>query len=338
MKNERCLGMATPVVIQAHKLTKYYGKNRGIENLNLDIRKGEIFGFLGPNGAGKTTTIRLLLDLIHATSGEAKILGHGIKTDSELIRERIAYLPGELGIFKDWTASRTLAYLFKLYERPVNWEKVEELARVLNLDLNKKTRELSRGNKQKIGIISVLAPDVDLLILDEPTSGLDPLMNNEFYRLLKEKQAASGCTVFLSSHQLEEVEKIADRVGIIRQGTLVEVAAVAQLKQLALKHVELSLTSSSEAKALEDKFPKQFAKKLTVEGSRVKLLVQREQLSFFLTQLNGVSFNDISIRDSTLEDIFLEYYGTEANRKPVTSEKKNEGISAKKQKKRGWFN
>jgi ABC-2 type transport system ATP-binding protein len=205
MKSDR--GMNTSTAIQTRNLTKYYGKNRGIENLTLTVKIGETFGFLGPNGAGKTTTIRLLLDLIRPSSGEATILGHKITTDSEVIRERIAYLPGELGIFKDWTASRTLSYLFKLYDRPVNWEKVEYLAQTLNLNLHKKTRELSRGNKQKIGIISVLAPDKELLILDEPTSGLDPLVNNEFYKILLEKQKASGCTVFLSSHQLEEVEK-----------------------------------------------------------------------------------------------------------------------------------
>jgi ABC-2 type transport system ATP-binding protein len=316
------------IIIQTRKLTKYYGKNRGIENLNLDVQKGEIFGFLGPNGAGKTTTIRLLLDLIHSTSGEATILGHNVRTESEMIRERVAYLPGELGIYKDWTARRTLAYLFRLYDSPVNWEKVEELSRVLNLDLRKKTRELSRGNKQKIGIISMLAPDVELLILDEPTSGLDPLINNEFYRLLTEKQVASGCTVFLSSHQLEEVEKVAHRVGIIRQGTLVEVAAVTQLKQLALKHIELSLTSPSDVKALADKLPKKFVKNLTVEGSRVRFLTKREELALLLTQLNAISFSDINIRDSTLEDIFLEYYGTETNRKPVNSKKKNESTPA----------
>ena len=316
--------MPAPTVIKTRKLTKYYGKNRGIENVNLEVRKGEIFGFLGPNGAGKTTTIRLLLDLIHATSGEATVLGHDVRTESEVIREQVAYLPGELGLFKDWSAERTLSYIFKLYNRSINWGKVEELARVLNLDLNKKTRELSRGNKQKIGIISVLIPDVELLILDEPTSGLDPLINNEFYRLLMEKQAASGCTVFLSSHQLEEVEKIANRVGIIRQGTLVEVAAVAQLKQLALKHVELSLASLSEAKALADKLPQKLVKSLRVEGSRAWFLTKREELSLLLPQLNDVSFNDLNIRDPTLEDIFLEYYGTETNTKRVYSEKNNE--------------
>lgn len=320
--------MNPSIIIQTRKLTKYYGKNRGVENLNLDVRKGEVFGFLGPNGAGKTTTIRLLLDLIHATSGEATILGHNVRTESEMIRERVAYLPGELGIFKDWTVSRTLSYLFKLYDRPVSWEKVENLARVLNLDLRKKTRELSRGNKQKIGIISVLAPDVELLILDEPTSGLDPLVNNEFYRLLTEKQVASGCTVFLSSHQLEEVEKIAHRVGIIRQGTLVEVATVTQLKQLALKHVELSFTSPSDAKALADKLPKKFVKNLTVEGSSARFLIKREELALMLPKLNDFSFSDMNIRDSTLEDIFLEYYGTETNRKPVNSKKKNESTPA----------
>jgi len=320
--------MTTATIIQTRNLTKYYGKNRGIKNLNLDVRKGEVFGFLGPNGAGKTTTIRLLLNLIHATSGEITILGHNVRTESELILERAAYLPGELGIFKDWTAIRTLSYLFKLYDRPVNWEKVEELARTLNLDLRKKTRELSRGNKQKIGIISVLAPDVELLILDEPTSGLDPLVNNEFYKLLIEKQAASGCTVFLSSHQLEEVEKIAHRVGIIRQGTLVEVATVTQLKQLALKHVELSFTSPSDAKTFADKLPKKLVKNLASDGSSTRFLIKREELALMLPQLNAVSFSDMNIRDSTLEDIFLEYYGTEANGKPPSNRKKNENDSA----------
>jgi ABC-2 type transport system ATP-binding protein len=183
----------------------------------------------------------------------------------------------------------------------------------------------------------VLAPDVELLILDEPTSGLDPLINNEFYRLLKEKQAVSGCTVFLSSHQLEEVEKVAHRVGIIRQGTLVEVATVSQLKQLALKHVELSLTSPSEAKVLEDKLPKQLAKNFTVEGSRAKFLAKRGELALFLPQLKDVSFSDINIRDSNLEDIFLEYYDTEVNRKPVITEKKNKGTLNQETQKRGWF-
>jgi len=329
--------MATPTVIQTCNLTKYYGKNRGIENLNLDVRKGEIFGFLGPNGAGKTTTIRLLLDLIRATSGDATILGHNVQTESEMIRERVAYLPGELGIFKDWTASRTLSYLLKLYDRPVNWEKVEELAQILNLDLRKKTRELSRGNKQKIGIISVLAPDVELLILDEPTSGLDPLVNNEFYRLLTEKQVASGCTVFLSSHQLEEVEKIAHRVGIIRQGTLVEVAAVTQLKQLALKHVEMLLSSPSDAKAVAEKLPKKAVRNFTVEGSYARFLVKREELTLLLPQLKDVSFRDINIRDSTLEDIFLEYYGTEANGKQVNNKKKSGSTFESRKSKRKRF-
>ncbi len=335
MKSDR--EMNTSTVIQTRNLTKYYGKNRGIENLNLQVRKGEIFGFLGPNGAGKTTTIRLLLDLIHAKSGEATILGHNVRTESELIRERVAYLPGELGIFKDWTASRTLSYLFKLYDRSVNWEKVEELARSLNLDLHKKTRELSRGNKQKIGIISVLAPDVELLILDEPTSGLDPLVNNEFYKLLLAKQVASGCTVFLSSHQLEEIEKIAHRVGIIRQGSLVEVAAVTQLKQLALKHVELSFTASSDAKTFVGKLPKKLVKNLAVEGSRARFLSKREELPLLLPQLADTSFSDFNIRDSTLEDIFLEYYGATTNEKQANIERKTKTSLRQEKQKGRWF-
>jgi ABC-2 type transport system ATP-binding protein len=314
--------MTTTIAIQTRNLTKYYGKNPGIKNLNLTVHKGEIFGFLGLNGAGKTTTIRLLLDLIRASSGEATILDHNVKTDSEQIRERIAYLPGELGVFKDWTASRTLSYLFKLYDRNVNWEKVEHLAHTLNLDLHKKTRELSRGNKQKIGIISVLAPDVELLVLDEPTSGLDPLVNNEFYKLLLEKQKDLGCTVFLSSHQLEEVEKIAHRVGIIRQGTLIEVATVNQLKQLALKHVELRFTSPSNAKNFADKLPKNLVKNWTVDGTRGRFLAKREELARFLPQLSEGAFIDLNIRDSTLEDIFLEYYGAASNAKQANKPRK----------------
>ena len=327
--------MNTQIAIQTRNLTKHYGKNIGIKNLNLTVHKGEIFGFLGPNGAGKTTTIRLLLDLIRATSGEATILGHNIKTDSEFIRERIAYLPGELGVFKDWTASRTLSYLFKLYDRTVNWEKAEHLARTLNLDLHKKTRELSRGNKQKIGIISVLAPDAELLVLDEPTSGLDPLVNNEFYKLLLEKQKTSGCTVFLSSHQLEEVEKIAHRVGIIRQGTLVEVATVNQLKQLALKHIELTFTSPSNAKNFADKLPKNLVKNWTVDGARGRFLSKREDLALLMPQLSEVSFTDMNIRDSTLEDIFLEYYGAASNGKQANTPKK--GFCRYGEKKGRWF-
>jgi ABC-2 type transport system ATP-binding protein len=182
-------------IIKTTDLSKNYGKSIGIKNLNLQVNRGEIFGFLGPNGAGKTTTIRLLLDLIHPTSGKATIFGLDTKQDSQKIHSHIIYLPGELGFPKNWSAQRTIKYMFKLYDHQINWKDAKELASHLNLDLEKKVHELSKGNKQKIGIILTLVPNVDLLILDEPTSGLDPLIKNEFYKLLAEKQAKSNFSV-----------------------------------------------------------------------------------------------------------------------------------------------
>jgi len=314
--------MIETTIIQTCGLTKYYGKHRGIENLNLEVQKGEIFGFLGPNGAGKTTTIRLLLDLIRPTSGEATVFGCDVQKGSEKIRDRVAYLPGELGFYRDWTGHRTLKYMFKLYNRVVKWAVVEELAQVLKLDLDKKTRELSMGNKQKIGIILALVPDVDLLILDEPTSGLDPLIKNEFYRLLTEKQADSGCTVFLSSHQLQEVEKVAHRVGIIRQGSLVEVATLAQLKRLALKRVELLFASSADGRVVATKLPRKLAKHFTLEDSHASLLCNREDLIVVLSLLQEIPFSDLNIRNPTLEDIFLKYYDVELDGNRLNGEKK----------------
>jgi len=292
--------------IKTTNLTKHYGKHIGIQNLNLQVNQGEIFGFLGPNGAGKTTTIRTLLDLIRPTSGKATIFGYDTQQETQKIHNQTAYLPGELGFPKNWTAQRTIRYMFKLYNRVIKWSAVKQLASHLNLDMDKKVHELSKGNKQKIGIILTLVPDVDLLILDEPTSGLDPLIKNEFYRLLAEKQAQSNCTVFLSSHQLEEVEKVAHRVGIINKGTLIEVSTLSELKKLAFKHVEIQLSSSADAK-----LPAQLTKtvkNVSIQDSKLSFVCSRSDLDAVLSWLQTVDFSDVNVRNSTLEDIFLEYY------------------------------
>ena len=299
--------MNTQNVIKTTALTKYYGKDIGIKNLNLQVNQGEIFGFLGPNGAGKTTTIRILLDMIRPTSGNASIFGYDAHVDSQKIHNQIAYLPGEMGFPKNWTARRIIRYMFKLYDQPIKWSTVEELVQHLNLDAEKKVHELSKGNKQKIGIILTLVPDVNLLILDEPTSGLDPLIKNEFYKLLSEKHAESNCTVFLSSHQLEEVEKVAHRVGIINRGSLIEVSTLSQLKSLAFKHVEIQLDSPEQAKKLPTKLTKT-VKNLSVHNSCLTFLSSRKNLDSVLSWLHTISYKDVNIRNSTLEDIFLEYY------------------------------
>jgi ABC-2 type transport system ATP-binding protein len=306
--------MQTPV-IQTENLTKYYGKNIGIKNLNLKVNSGEIFGFLGPNGAGKTTTIRLFLDLIRPTSGKATIFGYDTQKEIEKIHNKIAYIPGELEFNKNWTGHRTIKHMFSLYNQSSKWSIVTELAEILKLNLEKKVKELSKGNKQKIGIILALAPDVELLILDEPTSGLDPLIKNKFYKLLREKQAKSNCSVFLSSHLLHEVEKVAHRVAIINQGLLVEVATLGQLQRLAMKNIVISFSNPQEAKKNQQKLPKELAKKPTVKDGTLSLLSNRENLKNILSWLKTTSFKDLDIRNPTLEDLFLDYYKIEPREK-----------------------
>ncbi len=301
------------VVIRCQDLTKYYGESRGIENLNLEVFKGEVFGFLGPNGSGKTTTIRTLLGLIHKTSGEASVFGFDPDRESLEIRKRVAYLPGELGEFEDKTGNRILKFLFGLYDTKINWSRVEELATVLNIDLNRKMNNLSKGNKQKIGVILALAPDVDLLILDEPTSGLDPLVTTDVYKLLAEKQAESGCTVLLSSHMLTEVEKVADRVGIIRNGSIVEVATLQKLKLLSLKRVDLLFDAPVDEATLRSKIPAEIVVELSINDSHAHLLVSRENIRTLLKSLGDVQCTNIDITSPDLEEIFLKYYNSDSD-------------------------
>jgi len=292
-------------IIQTKNLTKYYGKNLGIEKVNLQIQSQEIFGFLGPNGAGKTTTIRILLDLIRPTSGTATIFGLDAQKQPQKIRNKIAYIPGELEFNKNWTSQRTITHMLNLYNCTTKETIIQELAQILKLDLTKKVKELSKGNKQKIGLILALAPKVELLILDEPTSGLDPLIKNEFYKLLTEKQTQTNCTIFLSSHILSEVEKVATRVAIINKGSIIQVATLSQLQQLALKNIEIEYSTKQEAKKSQNKLPKEIAKNLTQQNNTLNLLCGREDLNLILEWLQNTNFKDLNIRNPTLEDIFL---------------------------------
>jgi len=295
-------------IIECKNLSKFYGKHRGIENLNLEVKKGEIFGFLGPNGAGKTTAIRVLLGFLHKTSGEGSVFGMDISKDSIPIRKKVAYLPGELGLYVGMTGRQNLKYLLSLYDVDVEWEKVEKLAKRLNFDMDKKVKELSKGNKQKIGNILVLAPDVDLYILDEPTSGLDPLMQMEFYKILRERQQETGATVFLSSHLLPEVEKVADRVGLIRNGKLVEVSTIADLKKLAFKNVSIS---TADPERIVSQLPKSLIQNLTTAESNLSFVCSTSNLPKILETLSTAQFDDLNITSPALEDIFMKYYDTE---------------------------
>ncbi len=213
--------------IETDRLTKSYGGARGIEDVTLKVEPGEVFGFLGPNGAGKTTTIRTLLDLLHPSRGSARIFGLDSRRDSVAIRARLGNLPGDFGFGKGSNGRQALALLARL--RGVeDLTHAEELARRFRADLERPLGQLSRGNRQKVGLILAVFHQPELLILDEPTSGLDPLMQEEFLSLVREERER-GCAVFLSSHELDEVERVCDRVGIIRGGRLIAVERVDDL-------------------------------------------------------------------------------------------------------------
>ncbi len=224
-------------VITTEKLTKWYGPHRGIVDVDLEIAQGEIFGFLGPNGAGKTTTIRVLLDLIRATSGHALLFGIDSSVDPVAIHRRIGYLPGEFALYDRLTGGQTLEYFANL-RGGVDPAYQRSLIERFDLDASRRFREYSKGNKQKVGLVIALQHKPELLILDEPTSGLDPLVQQTFFETMREA-VKDGATVFLSSHVLSEVEKSCDRVAIIREGSLVKVDSVDGLRDLAHHQVEL---------------------------------------------------------------------------------------------------
>ncbi len=301
-------------VIKTKALTKYYGKSRGIENLTFEVKKGEIFGLLGPNGAGKTTTIRVLLDLIRRTSGEAQVFGLDVKQHSTEIRRRTAYLPGVLGFYKEKTVRKNLKFLLSMYDKPVPNRRIEELAERLDLSLDRKVKELSKGNKQKVGIVLTFAPESELLIVDEPTSGLDPFITTEYYKILAEQQKEAGTTVLLSSHLLGEVEKVAHRVGIIREGTIVESDSVQHLKKIALKKIKIEFPTELELQKFNSKIPTGIINNVRTSGTSVSLTVSRENLTEILGVLGQVGkISDLHVESPDLEDIFMKYYETSSS-------------------------
>ncbi len=230
--------------IETERLTKFYGSHRGIEEISIAVEPGEIFGFLGPNGAGKTTTIRTLLDLLHPTSGSARIFGLDSRRDSVAIRRRVGNLPGDFGYGKHATGREAVSLLAQL--RGVSGlGRAVALAERFHADLERPLGQLSRGNRQKIGLILAVFHRPELLILDEPTSGLDPLMQEEFLALVREERER-GCAVFLSSHELDEVQRVCDRVGIIRNGRLVAVERVSDLLEKTPRRVSIQLADPRE--------------------------------------------------------------------------------------------
>ncbi len=289
-------------VIKTSSLTKYYGKAKGIDGLDLEVVEGEIFGFLGPNGAGKTTTIRLLLNLIQPSRGYAQVLGLDTRRDSLEIRRHLGYIPGDVVLYDGMTGNEFLR-LMGSFHRGHNDQRLKELKERLELDLSRQTRAYSKGMKQKLAIIQAFMNDPKLLILDEPTLGLDPLMQRQFYDLLLEEKRR-GKTVFLSSHILPEVERICDRVGIVRNGHLVAIEHVAELKHKRMRRMELILSREMTA----DKLKLEGAEILNINGRQVALKVSGN-IPKLLKQLCQLPIEDMAFPEATLEDTFMEFYG-----------------------------
>jgi ABC-2 type transport system ATP-binding protein len=288
--------------IHTEKLTKDYGAGRGIVDLDLDVNDGEVFGFLGPNGAGKTTTIKLLMGLSHATRGTATMFGLDADRDAVALKRRIGYVPGELPQFGGWRGSEIVAYIAGLRGDIADAD-VESIAKRLDLDLGRKYREYSHGNKQKLALLLAFAPKPALLILDEPTSGLDPLHQQVFYGLVADARAR-GATVFASSHVLSEVEHICDRVGIVRDGHLATVGTLDQLTGIRAHHVRIEFADVPPAERLRSLTG---FEGLAIDGRRVTGLY-RGSFDELLGAIAGSRVATLESREPTLEEVFLSYY------------------------------
>ena len=285
--------------IETTKLTKYYGKARGIVDVDLAVEEGEIFGFIGPNGAGKSTTIRTLLGLIRKTSGDAAVFGMDCEKDKVKILAEVGYLPGEVFYYDKMRAIDLLRYSASFYRKDCT-KRIKELSDALSLDLNKKIEDMSLGNKKKVGIVQGLLHSPKLIILDEPTSGLDPLMQRTFFDLIQ-RENERGATVLFSSHILGEVQRICDRVAIIKEGRIVDLRRIEDLRRNSYKKVSITTESPLEGFSLPG------AAQITQEGGQTSFLYSGEVNALF-AKLASLPLVNADVSEPELEEIFLHYY------------------------------
>ncbi|GAB4156865.1 MAG: ABC transporter ATP-binding protein [Candidatus Promineifilaceae bacterium] len=287
-------------VIEVSNLTKYYGKARGIVDVSFNVEPGEIFGFIGPNGAGKSTTIRLLLSLIRATSGSAKIFGKDVVTHGPEIRRDIGYLPSEVYYYEGMKVINLLNYSASFYNGDFT-KRLHELSEIMELDLNRRISDLSYGNKKKVGIVQGLLHSPRLLFLDEPTAGLDPLMQRKFFDLIRAENTR-GVTVFFSSHILGEVQRLCTRVGIIREGRMVEISNIRTLQQNNYKKVHVMAAGLT-----PDAFDLPGVTNMQTENGTVQFFFKGD-INAVLQRISGFQVTDVTIEEPTLEEIFMHYY------------------------------
>jgi ABC-2 type transport system ATP-binding protein len=289
-------------VIRADALTKSYGKSRGVIDLTFEVVPGEVFGYLGPNGAGKTTTIRTMLDFIRPTRGRISLFGLDPHHDGPDVRRRVGYLPGEFGLYERLTGEEYLR-TFAALRGQVPWSQVSALADRLKLELGVRIKSLSHGNKRKLGLIQAFMHEPELLVMDEPTQGLDPLIQQEFYSLIDEARER-GATTFISSHVMPEVERVCDRVAIIREGRLITVADIGDLKSAALRRVEFHFDHPVPASAFAS-----LASVVTAEasGDEIRLSV-RGPLDEVVKEAARHTVVNVETHEPSLEDVFLDVY------------------------------
>jgi len=294
-------------IIETKKLTKYYGKSRGIVDVDLSIKEGEIFGFIGPNGAGKSTFIRTILGLIHPTAGSATVFGKDITKFGPEIKEEVGYLPSEVFYYDDMRVIDLLRYSGSFYkkEQTVIAKRIIDLATYLDLDLNKKIDDLSYGNKKKVGIIQGLLHQPKLIILDEPTGGLDPLMQQRFFDLLREENK-KGATILFSSHILGEVQKLCDRVAIIKDGKIIKTEKISNLIENTHKRFTLETTTRVDKsrftglKGISD---------LKITDHSIRFLYQGK-INDVTKIIASLNLTNMLVEEPDLEEIFMHYYQT----------------------------
>ncbi|WHZ03103.1 ABC transporter ATP-binding protein [Neobacillus sp. YX16] len=292
-------------VIEIKNLTKTYGKARGISDISFNVEEGEIFGFIGPNGAGKSTTIRTLLSLIYPTSGSATIFGKDSVRFAPEIKKEIGYLPSEVFYYDNMKVKDLLNYSASFYKKDCS-KRIKELAEIMNLDLNKRIDDLSLGNKKKVGIVQGLLHEPKLIILDEPTSGLDPLMQQKFFELLEEENR-KGATILFSSHILTEVQRLCNRVAIIKEGKIVTVEKISTLKENTYKKFKIE----TKAKPNPEYFNLAGVNKLETKENMTSFLF-KGNINEVMKKIADIEISNLWIEEPDLEEIFMHYYEKEA--------------------------
>lgn len=308
--------MSSEVILRVDNLTKIYGREIdlrfkkfgreviGAQEVSFTVYKGEIFGFLGPNGAGKTTTMRAILNYLNIQTGEITVLGFDYKKDYIEIRKKIGYIPGELALYDNFTGAELIKYFNKF--RPHSDEFLKELKDTFTVDLTQKVRTLSSGNKKQVGIILALASKPAFLLLDEPTSGLDPLITSRFHRIIKQLRS-EGTTIFLSSHDLSEVQAVCDRVAIIKDGKIILVEKIEDLKNKFLQNIKVVFSSNNSPNEKDFKSVQSIISFEKSNNNSYRLKI-KENIDELLSWLTDYDVERITIEDASLEEIFLHYY------------------------------